>query len=279
MSNVANFSFTKQADVFSKDTILPGTAVHVQGGTRADNTFFEGNGIVTSVDPLSLVIELYELHRKEFQTVTVTIEDFLNGKTDLQVLTIEDGVGTEATGAVPSDLTPPGEVTNLAATFTDTTVTLTYEMPTDADFSHVQIFKDDVLVQDNVTATTYTITGLTPETEYEFVIKTVDTVGNISQGSSVVVTTNDVTPPGEVTNLQATNITSDGATLTYTLPTDTDFSHVQIFDGTTLLDDNITTNTYDLTGLTSATQYTITVKTVDNSGNVSNGTSVTFTTT
>lgn len=193
MPNIANFSFTKTAPVFDPSKVLPGTAVHVEGGTRANKTYFEGNGIVTSTSQLSMVVELFNIHTLVFQTLTISVDDFINNTYLVNLLTVEDGTGSEITGSIPSDLTPPTEVSSFSVEVTHESATLTYVMPSDLDFDHVQIFQDDALIADNVTTTTHLVTGLSAATNYEFVIKTVDTLGNISEGNLLFVTT-DVAP-------------------------------------------------------------------------------------
>ncbi len=89
----------------------------------------------------------------------------------------------------------------------------------------------------------------------------------------------DTEPPTVPTNIVAENITSSGAQLSWDAATDNvGVTEYQVFDGTTLL--GTTTNTtFQLTGLTPETTYTITVVALDAAGNVSEATStVMFTT-
>lgn len=100
--------------------------------------------------------------------------------------------------------------------------------------------------------------------------------------SSGVVTTlggvSDTTPPTDVAGLNATNITSNSARLTWTASTSPDVAGYQIFNGASLLS-TVTGTFYDVVGLTAATSYTLTVKARDASGNVSAGAVSTFSTT
>jgi hypothetical protein len=279
VANLPNFNFTKQADVFSIDEVLPGTAVNVRKGNKLDGSFLEGNGIVTAVNPLEIHVYLFDLQLQSFVETKIQLAEFVNDAVSLSVLTLEDGVGSERTGALPSDLVPPANVTDLNIETTDTTATLTYVLPMDEDFDHLEIYQDGVLVGPSVTAATFNVTGLEPLTNYDFTVKSVDTSENVSEGISTMTSTKDVpdtNPPAEVFGLAATDLTAEGATLTYALPGDADFSHVQIFEGDVLVADNVVESNYVITGLV-AGDYTYTVKTVDETGNVSEGVDVTFT--
>jgi hypothetical protein len=87
----------------------------------------------------------------------------------------------------------------------------------------------------------------------------------------------DVTPPAEVTNLQATPANSS-VTLTWVDPTDADYDHAEITFTPTVtgITQPVTvskgTRTKVISGLINSVVYTFTVKTVDNSGNKSIGT-------
>lgn len=104
---------------------------------------------------------------------------------ELPVEFIEEPVETE-----PADTTAPDEVSNLAETHTDTSATLTWTNPTNQDFAYTNIYKDGVLIVEQLHATTWSDSGLTSSTPYTYTIKTVDMVGNESLGMSITVTTN-----------------------------------------------------------------------------------------
>jgi hypothetical protein len=85
----------------------------------------------------------------------------------------------------------------------------------------------------------------------------------------------DTTPPDNVTNLQATNVTDTSLTLSWTAVSDA--ASYEVYRGTTLLS-TVTGTTYNVSGLTASTSYTFTVKAKDAAGNVASGTSVNSTT-
>jgi len=95
--------------------------------------------------------------------------------------------------ASPSDTTPPGPVTSLAAAASDAAATLTWTDPTAADLAIVRITRSPGATTDEVAAgvETFTATGLTNGTTYSFSVVAVDASGNAS--TAVVAT---ATPPG-----------------------------------------------------------------------------------
>ncbi|MDR6883008.1 fibronectin type III domain-containing protein [Bacillus sp. 3255] len=87
----------------------------------------------------------------------------------------------------------------------------------------------------------------------------------------------DVTPPDNVTNLEVSALTATSLTLTWVASASGDCVGYDIFRGSTLLA-SVTGTTYNVTGLTQATQYTFTVKAKDAVPNIASGTSTTVTT-
>jgi hypothetical protein len=90
------------------------------------------------------------------------------------------------------DTTPPAEVTSLSAVAGHEKVTLSWTPPADSDFAKVEITHN----QSGGTATktvnkgtnSYTWTGLTNGTAYTFTVKTVDSTGNKSTGTTKTAT-------------------------------------------------------------------------------------------
>ncbi|MBC7085664.1 MAG: PGF-pre-PGF domain-containing protein [Methanomethylovorans sp.] len=183
-------------------------------------------------------------------------------------------VAFDASLIITIDQTPPSPVMNLTATLTGPSWILwTWTNPSDPDFSHVMVYIDGVYHMD-ISDTYYNVTGLAEGTRYNISILTVDTSGNINpawvNGSSITATSNDIKPPGSVTNLSASYIGPDWIQWSWINPTDPDFGYVFIYlDGmflTSTLDNS--TNYYNLTGLSEGKTYTIGIQTVDISGNV-----------
>lgn len=104
------------------------------------------------------------------------------------------GVSIVLTTNIP-DTTAPVEVTNLAEVHTVDTVTLTWTNPADADFSHVRLLRNGSQIATNITAETYADSGLSASTQYTYLLKTVDDIGNESTGVSIIA--NTTAPPAE----------------------------------------------------------------------------------
>lgn len=86
---------------------------------------------------------------------------------------------TVQTLVLESDTTPPGEVSITDAVYSDTSVTLNWENPSDPDFQNVRIYREGVLIYTS-SGTEYSDTGLLPGTTYQYTITTVDSSGNES---------------------------------------------------------------------------------------------------
>jgi hypothetical protein len=92
----------------------------------------------------------------------------------------------------------------------------------------------------------------------------------------VITYTADTTPPANVTNTSASKSTN-GVLLSWTNPTDTDFSYCKIYIGSNSIATNITTNSYEDTANGNSSQITYKITTVDFAGNESTGVNVTYT--
>lgn len=95
----------------------------------------------------------------------------------------------------PGDTTPPAEVSNVNVDTTEDSATITFDNPDDVDFSHVNVYFDGEVYESD-TGQVY-IDGLSPETSYTATIKTVDTLGNESDGIEINFTTKEevIVPP------------------------------------------------------------------------------------
>lgn len=195
-----------------------------------------------------------------------------------------DNLGNASLGriieTIPHDTTPPSEVSNVSITAGDSILTLTWENPVDEDFDKVVITlstaDDNVLVrtiEKNKNETqSIVFDNLTNYTDYEIVLKTVDEEGNVSEGTSVIGHSVDLTPPSDVTNFNAV-AGHESVTLSWTKPADSDFSHVEITYGNKTKRSTGTSET--ITNLNNYENYTFTIKAVDTKGNKSTGVSVT----
>ncbi len=167
----------------------------------------------------------------------------------------------------------PDSVTNLRETTTGQSwIRWAWTNPTNADFSHVMVYLDGVMVTTtssrNVSA--YNATGLLEGSVHTIGIQTVDSAGNINPSivtDQATTRTIDRNPPGPVTGLQESNVGPSWIHWTWTNPADSDFSEVRIYiDGTMIA--NTSNKYYNATGLSSGAEHTIGIETVDTSGNI-----------
>jgi hypothetical protein len=172
------------------------------------------------------------------------------------------------------DITPPAAVTTPSTSPTNDSVFLTWTNPSDPDFSHVEIYLNDVNIA-NTTLSSYTITGLAPNTTYNISLYTVDIYNNVNTSfMNITVTTqanpspgNDTIPPSTITNLYLASLGKTYFTLAWTNPTDGDFAYSLVYMNGILMQ-NSSSNSFSASALTADTDYTISIYTVDTSGNV-----------
>lgn len=101
--------------------------------------------------------------------------------------------GLETTGVTKTVTTldapkPPGEVTDLKEALSDKKVSLTWINPTDANFSKVKIYRNNVFLAET-TGTSFNDLTIQPNTKYEYKITTISTEGLESSGITTTVTT------------------------------------------------------------------------------------------
>jgi cellulose 1,4-beta-cellobiosidase len=124
----------------------------------------------------------------------------------------------------------------------------------------------------SVTATSYTDTGLSGNTQYSYVVKAHDAAGNVSPASNTVTATTscsgDCTPPTAPT-LSVGTITSSSIALSWSGSTDNvGVTGYYVYrNGTQVA--SVTTTSYTDTSLAASTQYSYTVKAYDAAGNLS----------
>lgn len=127
------------------------------------------------------------------------------------------------------DLTPPGEITALNFSETHENIRFTYELPTDTDFSQVEIYKDNEFLG-TTEKNFYTVNGLEAETLYNFKFVTVDVRGNKSVGITQQVTTQEIPPEpvADISNLEV-KPTHERIDISWKLPESDKLKHVNIY--------------------------------------------------
>ncbi len=177
-----------------------------------------------------------------------------------------------------NDTTPPASITNLKnVTYKPKFIRWTWKDPTDEDLVDVIVYINGEF-KDNVTAGIEFInaTGLRPNTTNTISTRTVDKSGNInltwrnhSAQTSLEEVINDTVPPQSITELKNTTYKPTFIVWAWKDPSDSDLANITVFiDGK--FKANITKGKqfYNLTGLSSKTEYTISTRTVDKSGNI-----------
>jgi len=137
-----------------------------------------------------------------------------------------------------------------------------------------------------LTSHSVALSGLTTNTLYHYRVKSRDASGNLATSSDFTFTTSggggDVTPP-VISSVAASNITSSGATITWTTNESSDsqveYGLTTSYGSSTTLDPSlVTSHSVALSSLTSNTLYHYRVKSKDASGNWAVSSDFTFTT-
>jgi VCBS repeat protein/fibronectin type III domain protein len=178
-----------------------------------------------------------------------------------------------------TDLVPPGEVSALSVLAVEDQADVTWTDPSDEDFDHVVIAWEPGGSELQTVAAgvqTYTVAGLTKGTAYGILVCTVDATGNVSGGSLRVAVPGDDQAPGEVGSLSA-DPSPDDIILTWADPADDDLDHIEISwppnsDAIQMVSPDV--EVYQLTELPYLHDYRLVVRTVDTSGNHSDGSPV-----
>ncbi|WFO17320.1 fibronectin type III domain-containing protein [Cellulophaga baltica 4] len=170
----------------------------------------------------------------------------------------------------------PTSPSNLVATaITETTTNLSWTAATDnVTVTDYEVFQEGVSIGFTGGNTTFEVSGLAPETTYNFTIAAIDAAANSSvQSNSVSVTTlalPDTEAPTVPTALIANNITTTSVSLNWTAATDNvaviDYEVFQ--DGVSI---GLTggTATFEVSALAPETDYNFTVVALDAATNVS----------
>jgi len=171
------------------------------------------------------------------------------------------------------DITPPASVTNLRENAAGSSwIRWAWINPTDADFSHAMIYIDGKFAI-NTSNQYYNLTTLAEGSTHSISIRTVDTSGNINSAlvnDTAITIAPDITAPASVSNLKASAVGLNWINWKWVNPSYADFSHVKVYlNGafiTNTSDKSI--NSYNSTGLSEGTAYTISIQTVDSNGNI-----------
>jgi endoglucanase len=176
----------------------------------------------------------------------------------------------------PTDTQAPSVPTNLqASNVASTSLTLSWTASTDnVGVTAYEVYRGSALVNGNVSGTSLSVTGLTCGTTYSFTVRAKDAAGNVSGESAsttAITLACDTQAPSVPTNLQASNVASTSLTLSWTASTDNvGVMAYEVYQGSTLVNGNVSGTSLSVTGLTCGTTYSFTVRAKDAAGNVSN---------
>jgi len=248
-SNIAAASFTLKWTTSADNVAVAGYLIFKNGtqiGTTATATF-NINGLTPSTS----------------YSITVKAKDATGNtsaaSTALSVTTVADTIApTVPVGLIASSIGPTSFVLNWTAS-TDNVAVASY-----------LIFKNGTQVGTS-TAPNFSVSGLTPSTAYSMTVKAKDAKGNSSASSAAlsVTTITDTAAPSAPIGLIASAITSTAFTLKWSVSTDNvAVTLYNIYLGTTLIGTS-TTASFNVTGLSPSTTYSLTVKAKDAANNLS----------
>ncbi len=158
---------------------------------------------------------------------------------------------------------PPADIGNFAAEAGDGMAILTWDPVAYAESYSLYENTDIDPFATNITETTYTVAGLTNDTQYTFTLEAVNTVGK--KQKTVTVTPKESTDPPQAFTLTGSG-RDQAAGLTWT-PSKNAKTYDVYRNGTKIASD-LTALTYSDTGLTNGTEYTYKVTAKNNYDNV-----------
>ncbi|MGG1638207.1 fibronectin type III domain-containing protein [Paenibacillus sp. NRS-1760] len=174
------------------------------------------------------------------------------------------------------DVTEPNPVTSLAeVSKTSTSIQLSWIASTSPDVISYEILQGGSVIA-TVTNTSYTITGLSPQTQYNLSVRAKDASGNVSTSVSLIITTNasNIILPNPVSNMSAGTPTESSITLSWTPSTSPDVIKQEAaysIDGTnfTIASADITVGvtSFMFTNLAANTVHTLRIVAIDSAGN------------
>ena len=164
----------------------------------------------------------------------------------------------------PEEPTIPEAPTNLVATATgQTTISLTWDAVPNA--TSYKVYSNGNLVVSDLTATTYTVEGLTAEIEYCYNVTAVNEIGESEHSTEACATTLAVpTAPAAPTNLVATATGQTTISLTWNAVQNA--TSYNVYNGETVVVSGLTVTSYTVEGLTAGTEYCYNVTAVNEIG-------------
>jgi len=184
--------------------------------------------------------------------------------------------GTNVTTQLPDTQAPTPPTSLLSSNITTNSFTISWTASTDnVAVTGYDLYQNAVKINpSNITTNSFNVTGLLPGTTYSYYLKARDAAGNFSANSNTLNVTTaapDITPPTIPTNLLASIITQTSFKLDWNASTDNaGLAGYDVYrDGIKINPSLLTTRTYNISGLSPAVTYSLTVKAKDINGNES----------
>jgi chitodextrinase len=187
-----------------------------------------------------------------------------------------DAAGNNSAQSAPyntassTDVTPPTIPANVrTTTVLDTSISIAWDASSDnVAVTGYKVYRSGVLIG-TTTSTSYSDTGLTPVTQYNYTVIAYDAAGNNSAVSATlsVTTAYDTTPPSVPANLASTATTDTTISLSWSVATDNvAVTGYDLYRGNAIITTTTGTNFTD-TGLGVNTSYTYRIRAHDGSNN------------
>ena len=171
----------------------------------------------------------------------------------IYIVTPYNSVGDSGAVSIIAQKTLPSITSVSIAGYTSSQIVLEYS----GNYTNVSITRDGTSIVTNITGTTYTDTGLTPNTSYTYVVTSNNSVG---AGTSLSII--KITLPN-ITSLSIPSITATEIVLEYS----GNYTNVSITRDGTNIATNITGTTYTDSGLIGNTSYIYILTSHNSSGN------------
>ncbi len=186
--------------------------------------------------------------------------------------------GTVSTTVTTTDVTAPTPPLNLVATPSETSISLLWEASIDnVGVNGYNVYLGEELLG-TTTNTSFSVTGLSPASQYTFGVEAFDAAGNKSGTASVIVTTTDITAPTPPLDLVAAPSETSISLLWKASTDNVGVNGYNVYLGKELL--GTTTNTsFSAVRLLPLTPYSFSVEAFDAAGNKSGTASVSAATT
>lgn len=175
-------------------------------------------------------------------------------------VTAVNGTNTWNSQFTLGNIVPCNAPTNLTATANGTNIDLSWTASNTA--VSYRVFRNNTMIANNVTSTSYTDSNLNTGTQYCYTVKSNCAGGNISEASNTACATTD-DPCNPPTNL--TTIIEDYTNIKLSWTSSSYAESYKIFRNNTMIADGITTNTYTDESLQEGS-YCYTVKSVCSNG-------------